>query len=59
MLANAIAKSFHTVQMDVTTTFDIYANLEDMDTPDGMFDQLMLGKVLRLLKAFYAIESMA
>ena len=58
MLAEVAAKGLHTAQMDVTTAF-LYANLEEevyMEIPEGMFDQPMLGKFLRLLKALYGLK---
>ena len=58
ILAEAAAKGLHTAQMDVTTAF-LYADLEAkvyMEIPEGMFDQAMPGKVLRLLKALYGLK---
>ena len=58
MLAEVAAEGLHRAQMDVTTAF-LYADLEEevyMEIPDRMFDQPMLGKVLRLLKALYGLK---
>ena len=58
MPAEAAAEGLHTAQMDVTTAF-LYADLEEevyMAIPNGMFDQPMSGKVLRLLKALYGLK---
>ena len=45
-------------QLDVTTSF-LYANLEEevyLEIPKGMFEEEMLGKVLRLFKALYGLK---
>ena len=45
-------------QMDVTTAF-LYADLEEevyMEIPEGMFEEDMTGKVLRLKKALYGLK---
>ena len=44
--------------MDVTTAF-LYADLEEevnLEIPEGMFEEELAGKVLRLLKALYGLK---
>ena len=48
----------HMEHMDVTTTF-LYADLEEevyLEIPEGMFDEDMTYKVLRLRKALYGLK---
>ena len=45
-------------QLDVTTSF-LYANLEEevyLEIPEGMFEEEIPGKVLRLFKALYGLK---
>ena len=58
MLAAAASEGMHMEQMDVTTAF-LYATLEEevyLEIPEGMFDEDMSGKVLRLFKALYGLK---
>ena len=56
--AAAASDGLHMELLDVTTAF-LYADLEEevyLETPEGMFAEAMLGKVLRLLKALYELK---
>ena len=58
MIAAAASGGLHMEQLDVTTTF-LYADLEEevyLEIPEGMFEEDMTGKVLRLLKALYGLK---
>ena len=53
MVTAASSGGMHMEQLDVTTAF-LYANLNEevyLEIPEGMFDEPMPGKVLRLRKA--------
>ena len=55
MLAAIASEWMHMEQLDVTTTF-LYANLEEevyLEILEGMFDEELPGKVVRLFKALY------
>ena len=58
MTAAAASGELHMEQMDVTTAF-LYADLEEevyLEIPEGMFEEELAGKVLRLLKALYGLK---
>ena len=58
MLAAAASEGQHMEQMDVTTAF-LYAELREevyLEIPEGMFEEEMHGKVLRLYKALYGLK---
>ena len=58
MLAVAASEGQHMEQMDVTTAF-LYTDLQEevyLEIPEGMFDEDMGGKVLRLYKALYGLK---
>ena len=58
MLAAAASEGMQTEQMDVTTAF-LYAALKEevyLEIPEGVFEEGMTGKVLRLFKALYGLK---
>ena len=58
MTAAAASGEMHMEQMDVTTAF-LYADLEEevyLEIQEGMFEEELARKVLRLLKALYGLN---
>ena len=58
MVAAAASEELHMEQLDVTTAF-LYVELEEevyLEIPEGMFEEKLPGKVLRLQKALHGIK---